>query len=71
MPYNIQFPLVLRKYSKGTDIFISSFQPLKIFNDEIWILSKLDEEILISFDSFELPIITLEDEVKIDLRIAG
>lgn len=71
VPNDIQLPFVLRKYRKGTYILISGPQPLEIFDDEIRVLSKFDKEVLISFDSFEFPVIALKYEVEIDLGIAG
>lgn len=71
MPYDIQLPFILREDGKGTDVLICGPQPLEVFDDEIRVLSELDEEVLIGLDSFEFPIIAFEDEVEVDLGIAG
>ena len=42
---------------------------IKIFQNKVRILPKLDEEVLIGFNPFEIPVITLKDKIKVDLSV--
>jgi hypothetical protein len=70
-PDEVELALGLRKNCERGYIVFSVGQPFEIFNDEIRVLSEFDEEVLIGFDSFELPIIALEDKIEVDLSITG
>jgi len=44
-------------------------QSLESFDNEVWVFSKFDEEILVGFDSFELPIVALEYEIEVHFSV--
>lgn len=63
--------LCLRKDSKGRDEVFRAAKPLEVFEYELRVLSELDEKVLVGFDAFELPIVTLKEEVKVHFSVAG
>lgn len=67
----VQLSLSLRKDSKSCQIFVCHFKTLQIFDDEIGVLPKLDEKILVGLDAFELPIVALEEKVEVYFSVAG
>ena len=68
---NVQSALCLRENGESCQVLVCHFQAFKIFDDKIWILPKLNKEILIGLDAFELPIVALEHKVEVDLSITG
>lgn len=46
-------------------------EPFEVFEDEVGVFPELDEKILVGLDSFELPVVALEDEVEVHFGVAG
>ena len=67
----VQPPLSLRKYSETGHVAICCSQLLQVLNNKLRVFSKLNEEILVCLDALELPFVTLENEVEVNLSIAS
>ena len=71
LPNDVQSSLRLRKDGKRCQILICGFEAFQIFDDEVGVLPKLDEEVLVGLDAFELPIVALEEKVEVYFSVAG
>lgn len=67
----VQLSLCFRKNSESCKIFISRFETFEIFDDELRVLSKLNEKVLVCLDSLEFPIVAFEQKIKVYLCIAS
>ena len=65
----IEFTFSFRKYGEGSYIVLSVCHFLEIFDNEVWVLSELNEKVLIGFDPLELPIVALKYKIEVDLCV--
>jgi len=69
LSYQIELALGFGKDDEWSNIVFALDQSLESFDNEVWVFSKFDEEILVGFDSFELPIVALEYEIEVNFSV--
>lgn len=71
LAHDVQPPFGLREDGEGREVLFWSGEAAQVFDDEVWVLAELDEEVLVSLYAFEVPVVALEDEVEVYLCVAG
>jgi hypothetical protein len=71
LAHDVQPPFGLREDGEGREVLFRGGEAAQVFDDEVWVLAELDEEVLVSLYAFEVPVVALEDEVEVYLGVAG
>lgn len=69
LPDQFQLALCLWKNGEDGHVVVVGDQPLKVFDNEVRVLPKLDAKVLIGLDPLELPVGTLKYEIEVDLCV--
>lgn len=67
----VQLALGFGEDGKGGHEVVGVIKTIEVFEDEVRVLSELDEEILVGFDAFEFPVVAFKNEVKVHFGVTG